>query len=263
MKSSYLKDYEEEMLSQMQQELEQTAYAYDYKITSLNRSRPEKGSLVKNALPGGIAGIAGLAISAPVAIGLGLTGMAAKHLLSSADKQGQNEDIDSQIQQVEQQKVAACQAVEAQYKEMIRREKDRYLTAVRDLRVRFAGSTAMRPLISWLAERFEYAIRQADRRRKTVCVEFAFGVREDALAVLRWDGSSYKITELFEFAPNGFRQLPEFDEQVGFSHACARLLRFEIACRFPKDPCGTRPKIEAAFNDDLAELCYQAATPQC
>ena len=58
MRSTYLEHMEENLLAQMREEQAETAYAYDYKITSLNRNRPEKGSLIRDALPGGIAGIA-------------------------------------------------------------------------------------------------------------------------------------------------------------------------------------------------------------
>lgn len=268
MRSTYLEHMEEELLTQMREEQAETAYAYDYKITSLNRDRPEKGSLLRDALPGGIAGIAGLAISAPVAIGLGLSGMAAKHLSSSMGKQGKNADIDTQIQQVEQMKAAACKAVEDKYRAMIQKEKDRFLTVTKNSRVRFAQSAAAATAMKWLAVRFEAAIRQADRSPgvKFIQTDFAFGVREYGVEALRWDGSRYAVVELYEFSPNGLPSLPEFDDQVGFSQAVSRLLRFEIASRFPQDPIAPsalRPRIFVGSDDDIAELTYQVPNPKC
>ncbi len=268
MKSAYLEHMEEELLAQMREEQAETAYAYDYKITSLNRDRPEKGSLLRDALPGGIAGIAGLAISAPVAIGLGLSGMAAKHLSSSMGKQGKNADIDSQIQEVEQMKAAACQAVEAKYRDMIQKEKDRFFTVTKNARVRFAQSSAAAAAVKWLAVRFEAAIRQADRSRgnKYIQADCAFGVREYGVEALRWNGSRYDVVELYEFSANGLPAIPEFDDQVGFSQAVSRLLRFEIANRFPRDPIAPsnlRPLVFVGSNDDVSELTYQVPNPKC
>lgn len=266
MRSTYLEHMEENLLAQMREEQAETAYAYDYKITSLNRNRPEKGSLLRDALPGGIAGIAGLAISAPVAIGLGLSGMAARHLSSSMGKQGKNADIDAQIQEVEQQKAAACQGIENKYRDMIQKEKERFLTVTKNARIRLAQTSAAAAAVKWLAARFETAIRQADRSAgsKLIQVDFAFGVRDHAVEALRWDGNRYNVVELYEFSPNGLPTLPEFDDQVGFAQALSRLLRFEITNRFPQDPVlpsGFRPRVLVGSDDDIAELTYQVPNP--
>ena len=60
------------------------------------------------------------------------------------------------------------------------------------------------------------------------------------------------------------RDLPVFEDRVGFSQAIAKLVQFDMMTRFPKDPIApshAKPLVIITSDDSLMELRYQVANP--
>ena len=279
MASSYLTQKEAEYHMLAQQEKNQISGQIQNQIyqAQKNHKRPHQFS---DSLPIGCLGsvVILLLVSAVGAIGGGaiwLIGIVATivvafvaHQMRLSSTNAHNNQQDQQMNNLRQQEAAQHRAVDEKYARMLEQETNRFKASVKSARAKYGGHTAAKPIVQWLTTQFEKDIMGADRRAhlKNIEVVFAFRVDANQLATLKKVNNSnqYGNAEIYDFNVNRFRDLPDYEDRVGFAQAMAKLVQFEIMRRFPKDPISAshaKPVVVITSDDAMMELRYQVANP--
>ena len=279
MASDYLKQRELELLDQAEAEKYQLRNSYDVQIRSLQNQRQYTASDGTEVPAGCALGVAAPALlgvvtaltgPAMLIIGLiaGLFGATGIKKAKAGRDARHNNALDQQIQALNDRCDGECRQIDEKYARLIAQESAAFTATVKAARSKYGGHTAARPIVQWLDERFEKAIRNADRRPhvRQIDAVLVFRVEQYQLYTMKWIGYTQQFgsDEIFDFNINRFRDLPDFADRVGFAQAMAKLVQFDMMSRFPRDPVAgghVKPVVVITSNDTRMELHYQVANP--
>lgn len=270
MASAYLDRRRQELEGQRQAAKNAVVSKYQNEIYQLDRSRPKKGD---DTGLGCFSLIAGIVLTALTG-GLFLVGIlvfvviygGGKLAMSNSQRQ-ENEKIDRRIQELNGRMQEELRQTENRYDKLLVQEENSYKMKVKAAMAKYAGRTAQsKPIVDWLAQRYDKQIRSADRKPyvREIQAHFTFKATATEIQILSPLGNNYGVSERYDLFKNRFNNLNDFEDRVGFSRAMAKLVQFEMISRFPKDPVApsaVQPKITITSDDETMYLHYTVPNP--
>lgn len=160
--------------------------------------------------------------------------------------------------------------VEAECDRKIEAKKQEYLTNVKAARQSYSNSRGLDPMVAFVADRLEKAIRSADRApyQKEIIADLCYRLTETEMHILsRFDPEKpdANVLEKIPYQKLYIYNVKNFYDQIGLAQALAKKTEFEILKRFPYDPVLpsklNKTKVRIASNDTQILLQYHVYNP--